>query len=197
MNENDCASRETALEDVLELQQGRGETAWGKEAAESDLAAFIAQKLERDGNVVVWFDDCIVWGTYRDGEIFLADESALHPPYVQEMRIFNREEELYLRKSRGFFLWRYRKDGDGGEIEYVDCLSRLWGKAERKENAPAGYVLLEDRQRKIALTIPAGELCAPYYGLVTRNYIEYDNETGQAGYGDYRFVAIEPAGRGL
>ena len=54
------------------------------------------------------------------------------------------------------------------------------------------FVVLKDSQRKLVLMVPCEEE-AVFYGLVTRNYIGYAPQNGQAGYVDYRYVAITSA----
>ena len=60
---------------------------------------------------------------------------------------------------------------------------------------PDGYVRLRDDGRGLEMIVPCGDINAEQYGLVTRNYIEADEQTKQAGYTDYRFVRIADAHR--
>ena len=92
-------------------------------------------------------------------------------------------------RDGNMFVGRYISDEGGQKVKYVDSLARLWGeKADRK----GMFVLLKDANRKLTLTVPCVEE-AVFYGLVTRNYIGYAVQNGQAGYVDYRYVVITSA----
>lgn len=139
-------------------------------------------------SVVVWLDYAVIWGRLTGGKLYLANGENLELKYVQEMRIFNQACELYIQNTGKEWQRRYIQDGSGEQIEYVDTTSRLWGEATGTED---GFVKLCDKSRKIELCVPVVEEGGKYYRLRTRNYIQYDSVTGQAGYGDFRFVAVE------
>lgn len=155
----------------------------------------IAQYIKKEAVVVVWFINKVSWGQVKAGIIELIDNEPLNLNLVLELRIFNEQEELYLKKGNDEFRARYICDTLDGDmdVEFVDSMGRLWG-------TNTGYgqqgVKLEDRNRKIKMTIPVAE-DSKYYGLVTRNYIGFsDNEVSGAkvylaGYDDYRFLRIE------
>lgn len=110
-----------------------------------------------------------------------------------EMRIFNQQSELYFCNQGDLAIGRLRVDGAGGEEdmlpqEYVDTMARFWGKCEE---APVdGGLKLQDKERKLSLSLPLAEKTAKFYGLVTRNYVGENSVTHQAGYVDYRYLAI-------
>lgn len=110
-----------------------------------------------------------------------------------EMRIFSRQGELYLCNQGDWAVGRLRVDGTGEAEdmlpqEYVDTVARFWGKCEA---APMdGSLKLQDKERKLSLSLPLAEKTAKFYGLVTRNYVGENSVTHQAGYVDYRYMAI-------
>ncbi len=186
-------SIELALEDQMCIQQGSSErlavSLARKEAA-------LCEKLEtlgmKEANVVVWQVHGIVWGCWQNSSLKLAGDVAKNCSLWLELRVFNEEEELHLKKSGDLWLGRWRKDGAGEATEYVDSISRFWGEMVEAADLPEGYMKLEDAARKLKQILPQAEEHAKYYGLVTRSYIGYE-ATGQAGYADYRYVRIAAA----
>ena len=186
-------SIELALEDQMCIQQGSSErlavSLARKEAA-------LCEKLEtlgmKEANVVVWQVHGITWGRWQNGSLKLAGDAAKKCSLWLELRVFNEEEELHLKKSGDLWLGRWRKDGAGEATEYVDSISRFWGEMVEAADLPEGYMKLEDAARKLKQILPQAEEHAKYYGLVTRSYIGYE-ATGQAGYADYRYVRIAAA----
>ena len=186
-------SIELALEDQMYIQQGSSErlavSLARKEAA-------LCEKLEtlgmKEANVVVWQVHGITWGRWQNGSLKLAGDAAKKCSLWLELRVFNEEEELHLKKSGDLWLGRWRKDGVGEATEYVDSISRFWGEMVEAADLPEGYMKLEDAARKLKQILPQAEERAKYYGLVTRSYIGYE-ATGQAGYADYRYVRIAAA----
>ena len=186
-------SIELALEDQMYIQQGSSErlavSLARKEAA-------LCEKLEtlgmKEANVVVWQVQGIAWGRWQNGSLKLAGDAAKKCSLWLELRVFNEEEELHLKKSGDMWLGRWRKDGAGEATEYVDSISRFWGEMVAAADLPEGYMKLEDAARKLKQILPQAEEHAKYYGLVTRSYIGYE-ATGQAGYADYRYVRIAAA----
>ena len=186
-------SIELALEDQMCIQQGSSErlavSLARKEAA-------LCEKLEtlgmKEANVVVWQVHGITWGRWQNGSLKLAGDAAKKCSLWLELRVFNEEEELHLKKSGDLWLGRWRKDGVGEATEYVDSISRFWGEMVEAADLPEGYMKLEDAARKLKQILPQAEEHAKYYGLVTRSYIGYE-ATGQAGYADYRYVRIAAA----
>ena len=169
-------------------------------------AAALTDELKKrgllSGYVVLWQMQNVLWGTVEDGKISLADGSekgtealeTMPSEYWQELRVFNDEAELHLTRRGAALVGRFRSDAGGQDaIEYIDAMSRLWGERDKNQSdVPEHYVRLKDEARGLSLTVPA-DGTASWYGLVTRNYIEPDEETHQAGYADYRFLRIVDA----
>ena len=186
-------SIELALEDQMCIQQGSSERlAVSLERNETALCEKLETLGMKEANVVVWQVHGIVWGCWQNGSLKLAGDAAKKCSLWLELRVFNEEEELHLKKSGDLWLGRWRKDGAGEATEYVDSISRFWGERVEAADAPEGYMKLEDAARKLKQILPQAEEHAKYYGLVTRSYIGYE-ATGQAGYADYRYVRIAAA----
>lgn len=149
---------------------------------------------ERQATVVIWQFSRIIWGRWQDGRLMLSSGETGADDCLQ-LRAFDETSELLLRVERGVIDGRWRCDGEGEPVRYVDTFSRLWG---AQEGSCDGFIHLADHQRKLNLVIPYDGEPDPrgYYGLTQRNYIEADGATGLAGYGDMRYVALSGASIG-
>lgn len=144
------------------------------------------------GTAVVWLEYKIAIAEAGSELVELLQKNAA---YWQELRVFDADKELYLTHEGSEIIGRYVEDcGEKAEgtveQEYVDSAARLWG---RRTGLVQGRMLLEDKERKLSLELPEQEQLAEYYGLVSRSYVGKNPVTYQAGYVDYRYVAICPA----
>lgn len=147
-----------------------------------------AKHIER-GIVILWQLHAVTWGRFANEQITLAGGVEVNPLYITELRVFDENAELYLLRSGDEFTGRWRIDGTGEEVQYyIDSFSPLWG--TREENVTGSYAVLADRERGLRMEVPVEEE-AEQYGLLTRGYIVADENTGQAGYDDHRFVKID------
>ena len=149
----------------------------------------IAQEKMSQGIFVAWQVQKIIWGKF-DGEKFLLKDNPPNFDDWLECRIFNRSEEIHLKRDGNNFSGRYVRDELGEGNFYVDSFARLLGENSSEDD---GWITLLDAQRKISMTIPSDDTGKKFYGLTTRNYIDSDKATGLSGYVDYRFVALESA----
>ncbi len=127
-------------------------------------------------------------GKYEDGKLILPGEETFDPQYIQKMRVFCEDKELFLwRKEESIFSWRERIDTEGNEQDVIDAWQPLWG--TKIENLEPGWTKTTEN-RGTSLVVPFGlkEENLPIR-LLTRNYIDY-NDNFQAGYVDCRFVAF-------
>lgn len=147
-----------------------------------------AAKHIEHGIVILWQLHAVTWGRFANGQITLAGGVKANPLYIRELRIFDENTELHLLHCGDAFTGRWRIDGTGEEVQYIDSFSPLWG--TREENVTGSYAVLADRERGLRMEVPVEEE-AEQYGLLTRGYIVADENTGQAGYGDHRFVKID------
>lgn len=141
-------------------------------------------------NIVVWQVNKIRWGKWKQGKAVFADDESADIQLWLEVRIFNEQSELHLVREGGRLQGRFCQDGQGEAIEYVDAISRFWGEHKSGGN---DWLVLEDADRKLKQVLPEATTDARFYGLITRNYIGINEKTAQAGYVDYRYVAIAPA----
>ncbi len=157
-----------------------------------ELEKILREKFsEARGTFVAWQVQSIVWGKFDGDKLLLKDDASPNFDDWLECRVFNRREELHVKRSGENFVGRYVRDDDSGTETYcVDSFARLWG--ERSATAD-GWITLLDAARKISMSVPCDDGDQKFYGLMTRNYIGSDAATGLSGYVDYRFVAIESA----
>ena len=163
-------------------------------AEQSELVKSIETLFHNDAIIVVWQMQSILWGRFKNGRIIWADEKDVFEEGWLELRVFNGMEELHLRRKGSELVGRYRSDNGEEACEYVDSFSRFWGENTTKDiKTEAGFVRLQDDQRKLKLNIPVSDTTSKWYGLLTRNYVTTNDVNGQAGYTDYRFVDIASA----
>jgi CRISPR-associated protein (TIGR03984 family) len=118
------------------------------------------------------------------------EQSNFEDQYIQKIRIFNQEQELYIWKTNNILKGRFRKDNQGNnKIEYIDANQILFG--TKSKNLDNGFIKLSEEKRRIKLTIPNKNFKVndekKRVSIQTRNYIDY-NEICQANYIDVRFV---------
>lgn len=163
-----------------------------------ELTAKLRELMMKPAVIVIWGTQDIVWGKWDtdgiDGIRMARPDAGTDAALWQEIRVFNKDAELHLRRDGSTMSGRFVTDTDGEAIDYIDTFSRFWGERDSEENdVPAGFARLIDASRKLTLTVPYGNGSASRLGLTTRNYIGFDESTGLAGYADYRFVSIDSA----
>ncbi|MFV0636964.1 CRISPR-associated protein Csx19 [Mitsuokella sp. WILCCON 0060] len=157
---------------------------------ETLLTALLQHVHFTEGTVVVWQVDKIRWGKWADGKFTFADGQPENIKLWLECRVFNEQAELHLTSRKLRLSGHLVEDGQGEPAEYVDACSRFWGECQEKD---ADWMTLHDEDRKLSQKMPAVADEARFYGLVTRNYIGINEKTGQAGYVDYRYLAVRSA----
>ena len=122
----------------------------------------------------------------------------LNAQYIQRFRCFNPTQELLLWRGSSGFSGRLRKDGEGTLSYAVEACQVLWGTPER-ENSEGYTVLRETRGPRLAIPGSFGSSVNPKTPLMlkTRNYVDIIGETGQATYGDCRFVDLVVNGKSI
>lgn len=126
-------------------------------------------------------------GELENGIFVFYDNEKLEPNYVQSLRVFDRDQELYIwRTAPEHFNYRYRVDGEGETVDVVETSHLLWGRIVKYENRWAS--LAEERGIKLRIPVADANIGERLW-LKTRNYITY-NELGQAGYVDCRFLGV-------
>ena len=169
-----------------------------EEQTDKNLSEYLAEKAQGSYKVVWQAVNELKFGYYNNNDKFIFEDNIVpQEKYVMQIRLFNNDEEILLQKDGGKYNVRIIKDSinrqtDEDEmVKVVDDASTLFGERTEIKIDTKGFVRLVEKGRKISLTIPT-EDTAKYYALVTRSYITFDTETGQAGYGYYRYLDIRP-----
>lgn len=135
----------------------------------------------------------IKMGWYKAGGFVFADGDSVSDEYLQQLRVFNENEEILIKKTGHTYWVRKIDDSCGTEVKTVDSTSIVFGKRVEAVNLPEDFVKVFEPGRKVNLVLPVKEN-SDKYCVTTRSYVTYDKKTGQAGYGYYRYVAIEVEG---
>ncbi len=143
---------------------------------------------KQNGFCVFYLDYKVLIGKYVDENFRFYNNELFKPQYIQKMRLFNGDYELYIwRRSDGEFAGRLRIDGKGTDTDVVDAWQILWG--TQMEHLGEFSKIYEERGTK--LIVPFKDITVDNgknrVFLHTRNYIGH-NEYGQAGYEDCRFI---------
>lgn len=143
-----------------------------------------------DYTAVLYCDDGVKMGHYREGVFDGADGAIQDLRHVQTLRIFNADEELMLKRSAQGWQGRLRNDLQGDPIEVNEREQILVG--TRADSGPSGFTQISE-DRGACLEIPLENVTLDDKEkrayLLTRNYIGY-LETHQASYVDTRFVKL-------
>lgn len=133
-------------------------------------------------------------GWYKDGSLVFADGGMFKDEHLQQLRAFNIDEEVLLKKVGHDYWVRRIIDSGRGNVKAVDSTSTIFGSRAMKAWETKDFVTVYEPGRKVKLVLPVRVL-SDKYCLTTRSYVTYDAETGQAGYGFYRYVEIKAEGR--
>ncbi len=158
----------------------------------ASAVAVLKQMLaeEETFQVIARLSFTMLFGWYKNGELIFSTPVEIDDADVEEIRAFNDSTELLLQRRRDVYWVRRITDKAGDEMTTVDSTSCLFGKITGTSVAE-GFAELYEPGRKIRLVIPANDAAKEdTYTITTRSYIQYDETTGQAGYGFSRYLAI-------
>lgn len=155
---------------------------------------------EKEYLVVAYLDYEVKIGYLRKNQevyrfIFSTDEK-LEEKFIQKIRVFNENVEVFIWRSKNHLKGRHRKDQVGKDSEYVDVNQVLFGTDTNKDLKDDNFTELLEIKRGIKFTI-AGKFESSEnrkrVAIKTRNYIEY-NDIHQATYSDCRFIKFVQLG---
>lgn len=153
------------------------------------LTDALAKLKGAEYKAVAHFANCVRFGYYKQSSFYFADGCKLEEQYLEQLRIFNLEEELYLQRQGEAWYLQYINDLQGTvSVQAVDSSSQFFGRSV-KGGFANDFVKLWEPGRKISLQLPVKQQ-AERYKLLTRSYVQYDEKTGQAGYSTYRWLDI-------
>ena len=125
-------------------------------------------------------DDGVTWGKVSDK--VLATHTPLNPDTLQQARLFGEKAEVYLWRDEAGWHGRLLNEGDGEEKPVYDEAMILWGtNVEKTEN---GFTLLIEGEQGIRHALPSEVIKEKFEShslkLLTRHYLDFDDETGAA-----------------
>ena len=165
----------------------------------TSLKDFLAQNAQGSYKVIWRAMNELKFGYYNrenSSSFTFYDNVVPDEKYLINLRLFNEVEEIMVQKSGSQYTVRIIKDEEvtskeTNNVQVVDDASTLFGERTDKNLQSSIFVKLKETGRKISMIIPTSD-SAKYYALVTRSYITFDEKTGQAGYGYYRYLDIRP-----
>jgi CRISPR-associated protein (TIGR03984 family) len=125
-------------------------------------------------------------GLYKNKDFIFKDKVLENQNLFIDMRIFNKEKELYIWKTRDIFKSRLRVDGKGEKYDFYDEDLLLFG---NKFKVDENFMRLKEERIK--------EYCIPINGNITncnkkklliRNYMGMNEEDGTAVIKDFRLL---------
>ncbi|MGE5558336.1 MAG: CRISPR-associated protein Csx19 [Bacillota bacterium] len=143
----------------------------------------------QDGWVVAYLNYKVLIGKIHQGRMEFYDKEEFDPKYLLQLRAFDQQKELHIRrKDKNRFLLRYRMDDEGEPVEAVETCQVLWGRNKNFSPLQQGWIRLAE-ERGVELILPWEQILnkGSRMWLKTRNYIGH-NEAHQVGYVDCRFV---------
>ncbi|MEA3287953.1 MAG: CRISPR-associated protein Csx19 [Candidatus Marinimicrobia bacterium] len=153
---------------------------------ESDsLKTLLGNKLKQKVIGLIFLDNAVVWIRWNGHEMtFSNDQKIIDTQHIQQMRIFNEDEELFLRRqSEGLFFWRHRVDGEGDAVDVIDAKQILLGE---RVDTQVDFTLYQESAGS-AGWVPVGN-GSQHLSLQVRNYINTENHI--AGFMDTRFLGL-------
>lgn len=154
--------------------------------------ADIEKAAPQDSTVVAWLDNELKIDKLEKFNTYFEKKEVM---LIQRLRIFNKDAELHVWRSKGVLKGRLRQDKDKEavetdyeETEYLDARQLLWGtEVEKRENDT--LFLREDRGTKLTIPNFIGNDVNKNTRIFikTRNYIGF-TPSHHATYVDCRFV---------
>jgi CRISPR-associated protein (TIGR03984 family) len=104
----------------------------------------------------------------------------LDPKTLQQARLFGCEGEILIWRMENELTARRLLEGQGDETGYLDVEQLLWG--DRVEKPLDDFVLLREGEQGLrhAPPIKVAGNPGPEACLIVRNYLAYEEDTGQA-----------------
>lgn len=158
----------------------------------NQLSDQISKYIDGNGWVVAYLDYKVLVGRFENRLFSFFRGEIFEPKFMQKIRVFNDERELFIWRQGHDYKARLRVDGEGEKEECVEARQIIWG-TEILCKEDGWTVITEKRGTEIALPLPdleVGEENNRRAVLVTRNYIDYKNGC-LAGYVDCRMVRLE------
>lgn len=165
--------------------------------AEINQLENIVKKIENNSYFICFFDFKIEIGLFIKNKFILFDEKIEFLEdlkFIQKLRIFNENEELYIWKSGKKLKWRHRKDNKGNERnerKVIDINQVISGNTST--TLSNGWSKLTDTSgTELYLPFDLQDNIKDSQKLLlhVRNYIGFENTYNQPFFEDQRFVGF-------
>ena len=177
----------------LEMIQFPSQTVIIKEIDQKKLEMQLKEHF-KEAYIVAWLDNKVLIGQWVDNDFHFYNGKNFTFKYVQRMRVFNTQKELYIWRSHGKWQGRIRTDYDGDKKEDVVVAQQLLFGTQGKLLNSQFAKIKEERGTKLILPLSnlkfdeKDNLKFRVF-IKTHNYVK-PNPIGQATYYDCRFVAF-------
>lgn len=179
------------VKSVLKSQQIKTSV---KRCTADNFAEALELAADREFKFIAYLYNEVKLGYFKNNRLVFADGNDIYEKYIIQARLFSPNEEILIQKVDGVYEVRIIEDGiEGNLCTAVDSASDIFGRKVNDFNVE-GFVHLVEPGRKMSIVVPAN-VNADKYELITRSYITYDETTGQAGFGYYRWLDIAAVGR--
>ena len=151
------------------------------------LKSWLVKQAEGQENcwLLAHADDGVIWGYVNGVSLALSgDAFYVSPPFnpstLQQARLFWDSGEILIWRGVHGLVGRKIIEGQGEEVEFFDTKPLLWG--TEVESTSGNFVLLGEGEQGLRHAPPlviAGNQ-GPEARLVVRNYLSYEEDSGQA-----------------
>lgn len=158
---------------------------------ESQVKAEVKKYFESHAFVVAYLVNEVLFGKYENNEFVFPKNKKIEEKFIVQLRVFNEDKELFIRKKGNKFLCRFRDDSNGDTTECVDTDQIISG-IKITDYEESDFFKIESKKSRKPLLIPfsfenLSDGNRP--AIKVRNYIGY-NGIMQAEYVDSRFVTF-------
>ena len=156
----------------------------------TDIINHQCEFLHKDSFIVIFLINKVTIGKFTNNDFLFRDSVDLIGKYINQMRIFNTDGEIFFWKNNKNNL-SYRIRSDSFDKNYMsECNQYLWGRVSFFEDDAKWMLLNETRGMHLIMPrIPDAKENEKII-LKTYQYIDYNQKTFQAGYVDCRFVTF-------
>ena len=146
------------------------------------------------GYAIVWLDNEVLIGQWLNHNFHFYNGKNFTFKYLQRLRVFNPQKEIYIWRSNSNWQGRIRVDYEGDKKEDIVMAQQLLFGTQGKQLNPQFAEISEKRGTKLILPLSNlkfddKEYLKPRVFIKTHNYVK-SNPIGQATYYDCRFVAF-------
>lgn len=163
----------------------------------SDIKDTLKQ-FDGSGFIVAYLTFGVFIGRYENGNCYFFEDIDLNEKYIQKLRLFNENKELFIWRNKELLKGRLRIDNTGDTKNVIDAYQVLWG--TDKQPLKDGWTRVFE-ERGTELILPLSQVSIDdrkkRLFLQTRSYVDFHKETNIATYTDCRFVGIFDSNKNL